>query len=195
MNQPKKTFSYAAFFIICLLGLTASVAQTPPNKQSEPSFDIVLQTVTASNDAVGKSELPTSLAGIVKKLKTDFPFSAYRLTSTYMQRVNNRGNLESKSVSYASEEDKNYPVFSDWSLNGVEFLLDEKGQETIQVQRFRFGQRVPVFNPSSAVNYESVGLTTEFGLVKNTPTVIGSVTTSKPDELMFLILTVKSAEK
>ena len=189
MNQPKKSLLLAAFFIFGL-SLTNALAQIPTAKPSEPSFDIVLQTVVASNDS-GKAEIAPPLSGVVRKLKTDFPFTNYRLTSTAFQRISNRGNLESKSVSYLADNN-NLAVFSDWSINGLESSIDEKNQETIQIQSFRFGQRIPINN---TINYEQIGLTTRFSLAKNTPTVIGSLTTSKPDELMFLILTVKSAEK
>lgn len=188
MNQPKKSLLLAAFFIFSL-SLTNALAQTPTAKPSEPSFDIILQTVVASNDS-GKTEIAPSLSGVVKKLKTDFPFINYRLTSTAFQRISNRGNLDSRSVSYLA--DNNLAVFSDWSISGLESSMDEKEQETIQIQNFRFGQRIPINNTTS---YEQIGLTTKFGLAKNMPTVIGSLTTPKPDELMFLILTVKSAGK
>ncbi|MCY7345137.1 MAG: hypothetical protein LH614_02870, partial [Pyrinomonadaceae bacterium] len=142
MNQPKKSLLLAAFFIFGL-SLTNALAQTPTVRPSEPSFDIILQTVVASND-FGKTEIAPSLSGVVRKLKTDFPFTNYRLTSTAFQRISNRGNLESKSVSYLA--DNNLAVFSDWSINGLESLIDEKNQETIQIQNFRFGQRIPINN-------------------------------------------------
>ncbi len=195
MNQPKITFLIAAFFIVGLFGLTDSFAQTPsPKRVSEPSFDVVLQTVVASNNPTEKSVVSQSLAGIVKKLKSDFPFSDYRLTSTFMQRVSNNGNIELKSVSYEAQQDKNFPVFSEWAVSGFQNLTEENGREAIQIQNFRFGQRVPIVT-GGGVNYEQTGLSNRFSLPKNTPTVIGSLTTSKPDELMFLVLTVKSAEK
>jgi len=188
MNQPKKSFLLAAFFIFCL-SLTASFAQTPINKPSEPSFDVILQTVVGSNDG-GSSDVASPLSGIVKKLKADFPFANYRLASTSIQRIANKGGADSRSVSYTS--DKNLAVFSEWTINNLESSIDDKGQETLQIQNFRFGQRVPINNTN---NYEQVGITTKFSLVKNTPTIVGSLTTSKPGELMFLILTVRSAEK
>lgn len=195
MNQPKKSFAFAALFIFCL-SVTAAFAQTPPAaaKPSESSFDVILQTVVASNDA-GKANVAPSLAAVVKKLKTDFPFSNYRLTSTAIQRTVNRGDVEFSGVSYTSE--KNLPVFSTWDIDGLVSSIDERGQETILVQNFRFNQRIPItdWNNSLLVNYEPIGLKTKFSLAKNTPTIVGSLTTSKPDELMFLILTVKSPEK
>ncbi len=196
MTKLKFAFSIAAFVFILLSSLTDSFAQNPAKTQAEPSFDVILQTVIASNNPTDKSDTPQSLLGVIKKLRADFPFSNYRLTSTYMQRVANLGNIEFKGVSNEANQnqDKNPATFSEWSLVGLENLLDEKGQATIQVQRFRFGQRVPIII-SSTVAYEPVGFTTKFSLTKNVPTVVGSVTTATPDELMFVILTVKSAEQ
>lgn len=196
MNQPKLSFLIAAFFVVCLFSVNDALAQTtPPKRISEPSFDVVLQTIVASNNSTEKATISQSLSNTVKKLKSDFPFSDFRLTSTSIQRVSNNGNIELKGVAYETDQDKNLPTFSEWSLNGLQNLLAEDGQEMIQIQNFRFGQRVPVRGINDSINYEPVGLTSRFGLMKNTPTVVGSVTTSKPDEMMFLILTVKSAEK
>ena len=68
-EPAEKIFFLAAFFIFCL-SLTNALAQTPTSRQSEPSFDVILQTVVAANDG-GKSDVAPSLSGIIKKLKTD----------------------------------------------------------------------------------------------------------------------------
>lgn len=193
MIRIKETFFIAAIFAAFLLGASGASAQT--SKTVEPSFDVVLQTIVASNEAGAKADVSPALAAVVRKLKTEFAFSNYQLNSTYIQRISNRGNAESKSVNYKSDATNNLPVFSEWSISGVESLLDERGQEMIQIRNFRFGQRVPVTSAGSTVNYEAVGLNTIFSLTKNTPTIVGSVATSKSDELMFVILTVKPAEK
>lgn len=194
MNQPKRFFLIAAFFAVCLLSITDAKAQAYP-KQFEPSFDVVLHTIIASNNSSDKADLPQSLSNIVKKLKTDFTFSVYRLTSTSMQRVSNAGNFQFKGVDYETNQDKTVPAFSEWSLSGVQNLLDDKGQPSVQIQNFKFGQRVPLKNNGGVVTYEQIGLSTKFSLATDTPTVVGSITTAKPDELMFIILTVKSSGK
>jgi hypothetical protein len=190
MTQPKKNFLLAAFFIFCL-SLTASFAQTPINKQSEPSFDVILQTVIASNNAGDKSDVTAPLSSIVKKLKADFPFTNYRLTSTSIQRIGDKGGAYSKSVSYVT--DKNLAVFSEWVIDDLESSIDDRGQESASIRSFKFNQRIPILSLNN--NYEQLGLTAKFSVMKNTPTVVGSLTTAEPAELMFLILTVKSSEK
>lgn len=207
MTKSKIAFSIAAFFSVCLLSLTNGFAQTPPTvKQIEPSYEVVLQTLIASNSANNKSDIPPMLVGAVKKLKANYPYSNYRLTSTYLQRVANMGTIELKSVSNEAipNQERNFSIFSDWTLHNLQTLPNAKGQNSFQFESFRFGQRIPIVTSSvrdesgktnSVVNYEQVGLTIQrCSLAENAPTVIGSLSTSKPDELMFLVLTVRSAE-
>jgi len=207
MTKPKIAFSIAAFFSVCLLNFVNCFAQTPPNRnQIEPSYEVILQTLVASNTANNKSDIPQTLSGAVKKLRANYLYSNYRLGATFYQRVANTGTIELKSVSNETipNQERNFSVFSEWTLNNLQTLPDAKGQNSIQFQSFRFGQRIPIITSSvkdengitnSVVNYEQVGLTIQrCSLAENVPTVIGSLSTLKPDELMFLVLTVKSAE-
>lgn len=193
MNQPRTFLALVAFFVYCFSSTSALAQTPPPARASEPSFDIVLQTVVASNDAGGRSDLAPSLSGIVRKLKTDFPFSNYRLSSASIQRVSNRSGVSSKNITFTPE--KNFAVYSTLNFDSLEVLTDENGQEMFQVRRFNFSQQLPITNSIGAINYETINLSGNFSLVRNVPTVIGSLSTLKPDELMFLILTIKAAEK
>jgi len=202
MNKPKFPFSITAFFFICLLSFSNSFAQTEAKQQAEAVYEIVLQTLVASNNTSVKTDVSPSLSNVLKKLKTTYPFTNYRLTSTYLQRVANTGNIEFKSVTNeANQNQENYaPIFSEWSLVGLRNLPNARGQNSIQFQIFRFGQRVPIRTASykdesgklsSVVNYEQIGLTlNKFGLSENVPTVIGSLASAN-GEVMFLVLTVK----
>ncbi len=197
MTKPKRIFPVAALFLVWFLSAASVFAQTnQPTRQAESSYEVVLQVLTASNAASDKSAVPQTLSNVVKKLKTNYSFSNYRLNSTYLQRVANTGGVEFRSVSNETNQDVSTPIFSDWRLDGLQSLPNSKGQNSIQFQSFRFGQRIPIRNTTNLVNYEQIGLTIQkFGLSENTPTVIGTLSTSKPDELMFLILTVKTVEE
>ncbi len=195
MNKSKTIVSIAAFLFVCLLGATNSFAQTPNQKQFEPSYEVVLQTMTASNIAGDKTSVPQSLSNVVKKLKNNYSFSNYHLDSTYLQRTS--GSIEFKSVSNMMNQSQQdfTPIFSEWSLVGIESFPNIQGKNLIQFQSFRFGQRVPVKTSAGVVNYEQVGISLKtFGVSENVPTIVGSLSTAKPDELMFLVLTVKPAE-
>jgi hypothetical protein len=207
MTKSKIAFSIAAFFSVGLLSLTNCFAQTPSTKnQIETSYEVVLQTLIASNATNNKSDIPQMFVGAVKKLKANYPYSNYRLGATFYQRVANTGAIELRSVSneIIPDQERSYSIFSEWTLNNLQNLPDAKGQNLIQFQSFRFGQRIPIITSSvkdangkinSVVNYEQVGVTIQkLSLAENVPTVIASLSTWKPNELMFLVLTIKSAE-
>ncbi len=205
MNKSKTFFSIVALFIFCLANAAASTFAQTENKPppADPVYEVILHTLVASNNAGGKTDVPQTLSGAIKKLKTNYAFSSYRVTSTYLQRVAGGGNIDYKSVvNRLSQTQNTSPIFSDWSLYGLRSLEDSKGQSSIQFQSFRFGQRVPVTTGikdengkvSSMVNYEQIGLTlNKSGLPISEPTVIGSLATAD-DELMFLVLTVNLTE-
>lgn len=196
MNKPKFILSAAAFLFVCLFNPTNSLTQTPV-KQFEPSYEVVLQVLIASNTANDKSNaVPQTLSNVVKRLKNTYSFSSYRLASTYLQRVANTGNVEFKGVVNDSSQDVNTPIFSEFTLGQLLNLPDTKGQNSISIQNFRFGQRIPVKTSNNLVNYEQVGLTmVKINLPVNTPTVISNLSASKLDEMMFLVLTVKPTEE
>ena len=196
MNKPKFIFSTAAFLFVCLLSLTNSLAQASNEPQAKTSYEVVLQVITASNNPIDKPSVPQSLSGVVKKLKNSYSFSNFRLDSTYLQRTS--GSIEFKSVSNTmNQNQENFtPIFSDWSLVGIKSFPGGQGKNSIQFQSFRFGQRVPVKTSNGVVNYEQIGIVLQsFGVSENVPTVVGSLSTAKPDELMFLVLTVKPVEE
>jgi len=208
MDKPKVIFSKTifAFLFICSLAF-GLIAQTPvKQQQAESNYEVVLQILAASNDASEKSAdaAPQTLSGVVKRLRTMYSFSNYRLNSTYVQRIANNGNLEFKGVLDGANQDVFAPVFSNFSIGHLTTLPDEKGQSPISITDFRFGQRVPIKTANfaaesgksnSVINYEQIGLSMrKIGLTVNSPTVIGNLSASKPDEMMFLILTVKTTD-
>lgn len=189
MNKTKIPFSIA---FVCLLGLTNISAQTQNQpQQADTSYEVVLHILSASNNSAGKSSVPQSLSNIVKKLKNDFSFSNYNLDSTYLQRT--AGSIDFSAISNEpGANQENFTIFSNWSLLGLKSFPNAQGRNLIQFQSLRFGQRVPVKSSAGVVNYEQVGITIQkFSVPEYVPTVVGSLSTSKSDELIFLILTVK----
>jgi len=201
MNKPK--FIFKVFLFLVALSATNIYAQTE-NKSptAEPTYEIVLQLLTASNAVSDKNSVSSALAPVVKRLKTLYAFSDFRLTTTYLQRTSSSVEYKSLMSDFGSNAENSAPAFSDWSLRNLRVLPDAQGRKTIQFESFRFGARIPVTvqhvadgKTTSVVNYESIGISSSrFTLTENEPTVIGSLATAKADELMFLILTVKAVE-
>ena len=198
MTKLKIISTTATFFVVFLLSLTNTFAQTQPKPQAETSYDVVLHILTASNNSGDKSTVPATLSNVVKKLKTVYSFANYRLDSTFLQRIANNGNIEFRGIDNTSiQNQENSPqTFLDWTINGFQSLPNTNGQNLIQVQNFRFGQRVPIRTSDGGINYEQIGLTIQrFSMSENVPTIIGSLSTSNPNELTLIVLTVKPAQE
>lgn len=198
MTKLKMISATAAVSIICLLSLTNTFAQTQTKPQAETNYDVVLHILTASNNQSDKSSVPSPLSNVIKKLKTVYSFANYRVDSTFLQRVANNGSIEFRGIDNTpiQNQENNPQTFLDWSLLGLQSLPNASGQNLIQVQNFRFGQRVPVRTSTGVFNYEQIGLTIQrFSMSENVPTIIGSLSTSKSDELIILVLTVKPAQE
>jgi hypothetical protein len=59
----------------------------------------------------------------------------------------------------------------------------------VQVQRDAKGDN------NRIINYEAIGVNiNRFNVPENVPTVVGSLSTQKTDEFVFLVLTVRKAE-
>lgn len=202
MNKPN--FIFKVFLFVSVLSATNLFAQTDNKQaQADPCYEVVLQLLMASNNTSDKTPLPQSLSNTVKKLKTLYTFSDFRLTTTYLQRTTSSVEYKSLLTEFNQITDKNYPAFSEWALRGLRNIPNAQGRNVLQFDTFKFGMRIPIVRSGaneggqtqSSVVYDSTGLTTtRFSVNVNEPTVIGSLTTSKPDELLFLVLTVKPAE-
>jgi hypothetical protein len=201
MNKP--IFLFKIFLFLFVLSAANVFAQDKKEPQAYPCYEVVLQIMVASNNPGDKGALPPSLAAVVKKLKSNYNFSDYRLATTFLQRTSNSIEYKSLLSDFTGLKDNSAPVFSEWSLKNLRSLPNASGRSTIQFERFNFGARIPVVvgvrdengKTASNINYEVIGVTTTvFSVSENEPTVVGSLATSKPDELMFLVLTVKPAE-
>ncbi|HSK72916.1 MAG TPA: hypothetical protein VK892_14540 [Pyrinomonadaceae bacterium] len=201
MNKSK---IFLLTIFVFFIGLSGVFAQNEGGRQAEPNREIILQVLVASNTSAGKTNLPSSLANVTKKLNSIYSFADYRVAMTYLERVANSGNLEYRGIAdnFMQNQKEDRPVFLEWTLGGLQILPNTNNQSVAQFQNFRFGMRVPVVTgtfkaesgqTSSVVNYESTGLTVQrFNVPENTPTVIGTIMLPRTDETVFLVLTVNS---
>lgn len=201
MYKPK----FFIFALICLVGAMSVFAQDDEKNQVEQSsYEVLLQVVVASNNP-GGDKLPPALAGVAKKLKNDYSFSNYILAATFLERISLNGVVEHKGIlNQLGQEQEKELYFTDWALGGLRPAQNSKGQPVIHFQNFRFGARVPIVvsvvkdakgDSNRIINYESIGVSVNrFNLPENAPTIVGSMSTQKTDEFVFLVLTVKRAE-
>lgn len=191
-----------ALSLCALIFISASAASAQENNQKtesgRESYEIVLQLLKSNAPGeTGNTPLPNSLQPIAKKLRADFSASDYGLVMTLLNRVSSQGNLEIKAVNPFSAEQTAVKSlgFYDLTLSGI------KPNQTgaIQVDLLRFGIRVPITtlvanngNSTAVTNYENLGITARpLSVDLNEPTVVGTLTTSRPNEFLVLVMTVK----
>lgn len=200
MNKPK--FFAFALFLICFSSFSNSFAQTDTN-QSEPSYEVVLQVLIASNNSTTKSNIPANLSETVNKFKKNFPYSDYRLISSNLQRIENKGNINYRSLLNDLSPAAGQDIFSNWKLNSLKKETSANGGNRISFHSFSFDARIPVtyvsFNESKSsvpiTNYEQIGIVLQgFNVPENSPTLIGTLAMPKADEIIFFVLTVKPTE-
>lgn len=205
MNQPKIAVSAVTLLLLFFTFSVRTFAQTDAKPDIGPSYDIVLQIVTGTNDGA-KSDLPQNLSVVSKQLRGDFSFSSYSLANTYLGRVADTGALNYKSVSDILRQNApvSQPSFIEWSVGKLWTIPGGKGERVLQAQQFRFGARIPINIGAAAgdsgkvvavTNYESIGLDlNRVTLAENTPTVIGTLTLPNTAGTLFLVMTAKPVE-
>ena len=171
--------------------------------QLEPSFDVALQLVVGSNDGT-RGEVPAALSNVTKQIKQSFGLSNYRLVSTFIGRISNRGGFEYKSTSniFGQESTGSTQTFLDWSLRDLRTMPTSNGRTGFQADSFRFGARVPVVMGSQGegksgplYSYEPIGIAlSRVGLTDGSPTLIGTLNLPGTSGTIFLIMTVRSAD-
>ena len=190
MNKLKRFSVFVIFAMsLCCFCAESFAQETRDVKLAEPSYEVVLQVLVASN-ASDNNQMPSSLAPIVRKLKATFPFADYRLTATYLSRVENGGTIENRGIIQETSTSTT-PTFQDWSLYGVKRVGGAGGQNLIQLGSFQFGTKFPI-QLGQAASYDNTGLKiNRLNLAENTPTIIGTMNASKTNELIVLVLTVR----
>jgi hypothetical protein len=190
MNKLKKFNVFVIFAIALCFAAQTFAQETRDAKLAEPSYEVLLQVLVASN-ANANNQMPQPLSAVVRKLKSTFPFTDYRVASTYLNRVENGGNIESRSIIQETSTTAATPTFQNWSLLGLKKAEASGGQNLVQLGSFQFGTKIPI-QMGQAVNYDDTGLKIlRLNLVENTPTIIGTMNASKANELIVLVLTVR----
>lgn len=169
------------------------------------SYEATLFVLIGSDDDAQRGDLPKSVDGVAKQIRDTFTFKNYRLMNTYYGRLANNGSLDYKSVSslknVSTELDS--PTFLDWQLANFKAEPAGSGRDSLSVQMFRFGARVPIVvsqihagdgRTNPVTNYESVGLTlNRLNIAENSPTLIGTISLPRTTGTVFLVLVIKQA--
>jgi hypothetical protein len=200
----------AAFALVFLLfGASSplfgqeSTAQVP-SAVDRTNLEVQLNVIVASSESTVKATMPQALEPIVRQLRQTLPYTNYNLAVTYTNRVKGGARTESKGI-LASEmifgqSLSGPPCFYEYSMTAVRLTVDGPNQ-AVEIPLFRFGFRLPipiVMNRSegtaaASFNYENAQVMTELSIREATPTLVGTMTTMKPNQLLVIVITVKRA--
>jgi hypothetical protein len=189
-------------FLMMILSLTGSTAHSQtPSAPERANLDVQIHLLLANNEQ-GEKNVPPTLEPALKQLKATQSFSNYRLAATFANRIKSGGTLEVKGVlsSEVLTPIANNSVFYELTLVQVR-LVGESENQSIDIPKLRFSLQLPVTagttraegnTPASPIiSYQAAGLTTELNVREGTATVFGTMTTSRPGQLLVLVITVK----
>ncbi len=220
-RTKSKFFALACALCCFLLSASANAARAAQEQDAGTSsataktavarpdinHEVQLYLLSASNEPGARAQLPSSMDAVLKQLKASLPFSNFRLANTFLNRVKDGGTLEVSGVGTLSLSNlpgnAASPTFYRFNLQRVKLATDSDGQQVIQIPRFSFGLKVPVQTASvrqdasmtvpsfPVIQYEDTGINTEMSVREGEPTVVGTISTNRPDELFVLVITVK----
>jgi hypothetical protein len=186
----------------------ASTAQTDTAKNNdETNLDTQLYVLIATNQEVDNTRLPAALESVVKQLRASLPFKNYRLAATLINRVKNAGHLNLKWIGdplFAATASASggtlTPSFNDFSVNSVRLVRDDAGQESIRMDHFRFGSRVPIQTAQTVastgagfpvINYEATGIETDISIREGEPAIVGTLNIGPSGDAIILVMAAK----
>jgi hypothetical protein len=173
----------------------------PPNPPASLEFQLHL--IAASMTQSDKSALPKNLEPVVEQLKSTLKFTNYRYVSSALNRVSDRGKVESSGVTGSlfptpagiANSPEN-PSFYQYNLSRITLTQDATGKEIILIDSFKFGVSVPIRIGSGGGNiqYRDIGLTTLLSLREGEMAVVGTANIGGSDEAIIVVISVKKVK-
>lgn len=195
------TFALMVLFLTSSRTLGQASSSQADVKSDRANLDVQLHLLLASNEPGDRNMLP-SLEPVVRQFKATLPLTNYRLAATFANRIKSGGTLEVKGVFSSDVFATIANSFYEFTMSQIK-LSGEGDNQSIDIARLRFGLRLPVVTGTNRadantsampnISYEMSGVSTELSLREGTPTVFGTLTTTKPNQLLVLVITVKRA--
>jgi len=170
-----------------------------PDK-SPVSLEFQLHVIAASMSSSEKATLPKNLEPVVEQLKSTLKFSNYRYVTSALNRVSDRGRIESSGVTGSLFPTPSgilntpeTPAFYQYNLQRVSLTQDAAGKESIQIEMFKFGVSVPI-KFGQQTSYKDVGILTPLSLREGEMAVVGTANISGSDEAIIVVISVKKVK-
>jgi hypothetical protein len=171
-----------------------------PN-QSPVSLEFQLHLIAASMGQPGKASLPKILEPVIEQLKSTLKFTSYSYVSSALNRVSDRGNVESSGVTgslfpapFGLPNSADNPSFYQYKLSKVSLTQDAASKESIQIEQFRFGVSVPVKIGLNQTQYRDIGINTPLSLREGEVAVVGTANIGGSDEAIIVVISVKKTK-
>jgi type II secretory pathway component GspD/PulD (secretin) len=171
-----------------------------PDK-SPVSLEFQLHLIAASMEAAEKAALPKNLETVIEQLKSTLKFTNYRYISSALNRVSDRGKIESSGVTGSLFptpagllNTPEAPTFYQYSLSRISLTQDATGKESVQIDSFRFGVSVPIKYGQNNTQYRDIGIVTPLSLREGEMAVVGTANIGGSDEAIIVVISVKKAK-
>ena len=211
-----KTQGVIAIAVLSLLSVLAGAhqalaqelkpASADAQQRSEINHEVLLYLLAASGATGESGGRPQPLEPVVKQLRAALPFNNFRLAATFLHRVKDGGNLEVNGVGgsplVTPPTRSGNPTFLQFSVSNVRSVADAAGQPFVQINRLRFGLKVPIVTATvrgeggaenPVTQYQDTGISTELSVREGVPTVVGTLPAGRPDESFVLVISVRRA--
>ena len=184
------------------VGQTEERTPTAVERAMDVDVEVELHLLVASN-AAESGKLPASLEAVARKMRASLPFTNYRLGASFLSRVKNGKQLNTKGVGRSllvspNLESSVLPTFYEISSAMVNLKPNGAGSAVVQFSLFRFGLRIPLQLGSTgakdgtqstpSVQYEWVGITTDVTMREGEAIVVGTMDVGRPNETLVLVL-------
>lgn len=209
IRRVGETFLLAVALMTAIAGRVEAFEQEgggreQPAARSDVNYDVHLHVLVSGEAASGVTGTPPSLEGVVRQLKASLPSAEYALSATFINRVKDGGRLEVKSAGppvFSSTPPEAFRTsFFNYLLGGIRLADDASSRKSIEIREFRLSLRVPVQTgiakddkgaSQPIIQYEDVGLNTQFSVREGEPTLAGTLNTGKPGQHFAFVVTIK----
>jgi Bacterial type II/III secretion system short domain len=171
-----------------------------PDK-SPVSLEFQLHLIAASMTPSEKATLPKILEPVVEQLKSTLKFTNYRYVSSALNRVSDRGKVESSGVTgslfptpLGVTNSAENPSFYQCNLSRVALTQDAAGKESIQIEMFKFGVSVPIKIGVNQTQYRDIGIVTPLSLREGEMAVVGTANIGGSDEAIIVVISIKKTK-
>jgi hypothetical protein len=157
------------------------------------NLEVRLHLIAASRKSAEKTALPAGLEPVVAQLQSALQYSGYRYITTFMNRVEDGGDIESNGYTDPlfppTTTDFNKASYR-YKLNNVKLGSEASGSEVIQMRRFDFNIDF-LAAPGRPIGAK---ISTDLNLREGEMVIVGTANIGSSDEAIIVVISVKKVK-